>query len=298
MRLTWQRAAAFAALVFLGLFLLRFLTLGPHGNFPSEWAPDFDAPSRQAVSQNEKQLSRKNYASGKSLIGYGGGAAPVSPASPESQKYEKIGTLQQVTSDFAADRKRADELIRAHSGIVQQERAAGLDGRRFVELGIGVPPAKFDAFIEAARAIGKNVLVEIVKNDKTNEYLQLKAKRQTLEKARTALEELRVGGGSTEERVTVQNRLTEIEQQIQDLGVSLGEFDSENELCTVELTLREKAPIVKWSKSRRALVAFEHALSDYLMLGLGFFGLMLAAWLGTLVLRQALKMWASQRPGT
>jgi len=28
----------------------------------------------------------------------------------------------------------------------------------------------------------------------------------------------------------VQNRLTEIEQQIQDLAVSLGDFDSQNEL--------------------------------------------------------------------
>ena len=37
MQFTWRRAALIAALVYLALFLLHFLTWGPHGN----WDPMF-----------------------------------------------------------------------------------------------------------------------------------------------------------------------------------------------------------------------------------------------------------------
>ncbi len=161
---------------------------------------------------------------------------------------------------------------------------------RSLQLGIGVPPDRFDVFVEAARLVGKNTSIEVVKNDKTNEYLQLKAKRQTLEKARAALEELRTGGGSTEERVVVQNRLTEIEQQIQDLGVSLGEFDSQNELCTVKVALRENLAPKPWPIRYRAWNALQHAFTDYLMLGIGFAALMAGFWMAAAALGAVRRM--------
>ena len=288
MQLTWRRAELIAALVYLALFLLRFITTGPGSTMPLFGGE----PDILAEGPSTFELSRKSYATSKNqAVDAVGGTSP-GLGRPDNQKYEKVASLTQVTRDFDADRKRVDELIRLSAGVIQHERAVGLKGRRALQLGIGVPPDKFDAFIEATRGIGKSFSVEIVKSDKTNEYLQLRAKRQTLEKARAALEDLRAGGGSIEERVTVQNRLTEIEQQIQDLGVSLGEFDSPNELCTVKLSLRERPSPAPWSVARRASQAFQMALTDNLMLGLGFFALMAGLWLGTLALRQARRMWA------
>lgn len=285
MTFTWRRAALLAALVFLALFFVRYATSGPNENVDNL---GFDQ-SLNAQSESF-ELTRKNYASAKSQLT---AVAPLPPGSPQNEKYEKIGTLAQVTKDFDADRKRVSDLIAANSAVLQSERAVGLTGRRALQLGIGVPPEKFDALIEAARTIGKSVAVEIVKNDKTNEYLQLKARRQTLEKARAALEDMRGGGGSISDRVGVQNRITEIEQQIQDLGVSLGEFDTQNELCTVKLSLREAQTPKPWSVRHRAWTAFQRALNDYLMLGLGFFGLMFGLWLAALAGRKAQEMWTA-----
>ncbi len=286
MPMTWTRAAIIAALVFIALFAIRYLTSGPHGNAPlGSW--------QNAVQQAADvfEIGRKNYASSKKLSSGGPGAAGTfPPGNAESQKYEKIRSLTQVTEDYDADRQKIDEQIKSSQGLVQLERATGLKGQRSLQLGIGVPPDRFDAFIDVARSIGKGVAIEIVKNDKTNEYLQLRAKRATLEKARTALEELRASGGSTDERVNVQTRLTDIEQQIQDLGVSLGEFDSQNELCTVKLTLQERMKVKLWSVWRRAYRAFGSALMDYLMLGVGFFGLMLGAWIGVFVIREVRRL--------
>ena len=157
----------------------------------------------------------------------------------ESQKYEKIATLVETTRDYDADRKRVEDLISKHQGIVQVERAAGLAGRRMLDVGVGLPPDRFDAFIDAARAVGTTVQVEVIKNNKTDEYLQLRAKRATLEKARARLEALQASNGSVEEGIHVNNRLSEIEGHIQELGVSLGEFDTQNERCMVKLRLQE-----------------------------------------------------------
>jgi Domain of unknown function (DUF4349) len=168
---------------------------------------------------------------------------------------------------------------------VQFERATGLIGRRMLYLGVGVPPDRFDAFIDAIKAIGTSAQIEIIKNDKTNEYLQLHAKRATLEKAKAGLEALQASGGSIDERVHVQNRLTEIEEQLQELGVSLGEFDTQNELCTVKLTLRETAQAASRSWSRRIADALQWAAMYYALMGIGFFCLVIGAGVAAWIVR-------------
>jgi len=272
MRANWRLAAAIAVAIFLALFAFRLVF--------DEGEVRFDS----GVFDNSRsfELAKNNYATGPKFAG------PAGQPLGDSQKYEKIATLTEVTRDYAADRKRVDDVISAQQGIVQYERATGLAGRRLLYLGVGVPPDRFDAFIDAIKAIGENAQIEIVKNDKTNEYLQLRAKRATLEKAKAGLEALQVAGGSIDERVHVENRLTEIEQQLQDLGVSLGEFDAQNELCTVKLTLRETVvPSRSWS--RRVANALEWAATYYALLGLGFLclviGAALAAWVARLLQR-------------
>jgi hypothetical protein len=268
---SWRLAVLVAVLVFLALFAFR-IVLGPR-----EAAEVRDGVyADQASFEN----ARKNYATGGKL-------APGSAGQPigDSQKYEKVATLTELTSDYETDRRSVDALVASHQGIVQLERAAGLTGRRALFLGIGVPPDRFDAFIEAAKAIGRNAQLEIVKNDKTNEYLRLRARRTTLEKARAALDALQVSGASIDERIKVQNRLTELEEQIQELAVSLGEFDSQNELCTVRLTLREQPTRAERSWQWRITEALEWATIRYALLGGGFICLIVAGWLAALLAR-------------
>ena len=269
-----SRAVLAAGLLFLALFAGR-LVLGDER--ATHFGQDLGAAINQASDWYEG--SRKNYASFRKEKG-------VSEAGQigDAGRFEKIGSLTQETAAFEADRQRVLDLVSGAKAIIQVERAMGLEGRRLLHLGIGVPAAAFDDFVAKARTIGQSAGIEIVKNDKTNEYLQLKAKRATLEKARAALEELKSSGGSLDERVNVQGRLTEIENQLQDLGVSLGEFDPENELCTVRLSLRETRAAAVPSFSWRAMKAFEWAVWAYLALGAGFFGLTFGFWMALLVL--------------
>ena len=271
------RASLLAFAVLAALFILKLLA----GEEPIPPIGGEHYPSSISF-----EMARKNYASQKLS---GGVIAPG-----DAQKYEKVATIGQSTSNFDADRAKVDALIASSGGLTQYEQQQGLAGHRTLQLGIGVPPAKFDPFIEDARKIAKITYLAIVKTDKTNEYRQLRAKRETLEKALKALTDMAGAGGSVDERLKVQARLTEIEEKIQDLGVSLGDFNAENEFCTVKLTLAEFEPPLSPSAVARALGAFFWALEHFIFLALGLLMLAFAAWLIGMAVGAIAKAWSKQ----
>ena len=67
----------------------------------------------------------------------------------------------------------------------------------------------------------------------------MRAKQASLEKARDSLTGLKGRAGRIDELMNLEERLLDIEGQIQSVGVSLGEFSQENEFCTIKLTLQE-----------------------------------------------------------
>lgn len=73
-------------------------------------------------------------------------------------------------------------------------------------------------------------------------------------------------------------RILEIEQQLQGLGVSLGDFDYENEFCTAQFPLLEGKE-VKIGIMQRVKVALEWTVKIYLRIMTTLFFLILFAYL-------------------
>lgn len=272
MRLT--RLILCAALVFAALFALRLAYV-------------FNADMNSASPDGYVETARFDY----STKNYAGQKQPSTPNLAGAERYEKIASLGQRTHEFEADRRKILSAIEEFRGAVQYERAQGLRGRQRLDLGIGVPPQHFDDFIARNRTIGTLTLFSIVKNDKTNEYQQLRAKRLSLEKALGAIEELRKLQASVDERLKVEARFNEIESEIQALGIALGDFDSQNELYTVKLTLQEVGRVRAAPWQKRAFDAFSWAASVYAYLGVGLLALSGALALGGLALRGLVRGW-------
>ncbi|MCL6267334.1 DUF4349 domain-containing protein [Flagellimonas myxillae] len=179
---------------------------------------------------------RKNYATTKY-------PATNQTAIHVDQKYEKIADIDATTHQFDQDEKQLREQIESLKGLIQFENKTGNDGYRHLHLVIGVPPKNFDQLYHNLIAIGNITSKEITKKDKTNEYNELKAKRASLTETKRSLEDLKLKSGEINEYILLENRILEIEQQLQELGVSLGSFDSENEFCTVKFELSERQPL-------------------------------------------------------
>lgn len=158
------------------------------------------------------------------------------------QKYEKIAELASRTETFDESQKAIREAIVRHQSIVQYESRTGLEGHRHLNLTIGVPPERFDAAVTDLRAVGETTGFAVTKVDKTNEYRTLMARRDALTRTRDNLAKLKERDGGIEEFVKLEEKITELESQLQSLGVQLGQFDTEHEFCTVQMALREIVP--------------------------------------------------------
>lgn len=178
---------------------------------------------------------KKNYAS--DVYQYKSGKADVVDL---NQKYEKTASIRTASTQFSEDEKKVRDTIAAHNAIIQFENGKGNTGSRVLYLLIGVQPALFDAFYLELKSIGTVQSIDVTKTDKTNEFLALKAQKLSLETTRASLIELKKQSGKIEEFINLQNRILAIEQQLQRLGVQLGEFDEVNAFCTVKLALAEQ----------------------------------------------------------
>jgi len=209
--------------------------------------------------------ARKNYASKKYQLNSG-----VSPISVD-QKYEKVADINTLSTQFDKEEKQIRKEVKDYKGLIQFENKSGNKGHRRLNLVIGIPPENFDSIYNSLIKIGKIQSKQITKTDKTNEYKELNARKASLEKIRSSLIELKAKGGRIDEYMQLENRILDIEQQLQELGVSLGNFDDENEFCTVKVALSE-GQLIEIGIMQRVKVALEWTFKYYalLLVGLSF----------------------------
>lgn len=268
-RLLLAAAAAFAL-----LFAARFAYELSRGQdrFPAEPGIAFDAIQQ---SEAPASYSRKNYASAKIVI------AQPSAAQTVDQKYERVSTIESRSKDWDADAAALEIAIAAVEAVVQKENASGLPGSRVLALTLGVIPSAFDEAVSLLKGVGELQSINTIKTDRTADFLALEARRLSLEKTRDGLAALRNSGAALADRIALETRVLEIEGQIQDLAVSLGDYSENNSFCTVRLTLREGRPA---SPLRRIAAAAMDALAwtagVYLGLVVASLGVLAASWLG------------------
>jgi hypothetical protein len=226
---------------------------------------------------------RKNYASEKLAM-----KAPLpdgpQPGAAASQKYEKTATVRSKTTQFEKDVTAFQGLTKAFTGVIQYEQNTGNKGNRQVHWLIGINPDKFDSFYVKVQGIAQVKSNTITKIDKTNEYRQLNARKASLEKNLASLNELKSKGGVINDYITLHEKILELETQLQELGVELGNFDTENEFCTVRLSLYEGAPERKVSIMQRLKVALEWTIKYYAVLIVSLLALLGAGFLLLLVI--------------
>lgn len=259
-----------ATLVFLVLFVFRFIYgyVANDGRQTGDYSNDFF----ESISN-----LRKNYASEKMQYkGDRGQQQPDMAISP-SQKYEKTASVKTKSSHFEQDSKQITAQTEAFKAIVQYEQALGLKGGRELHLMIGVNPEAFDSFYLAIQKIGVIRATEITKVDKTNEFRQLNAQKASLLKTLESLNELKSKPGPITDLVALHDKILETEGKLQDLGVELGNFDTENEFCTVKLSLYEGATEKKISLIHRVRVTLEWTIHFFTYLVFAALGVLCAA---------------------
>lgn len=250
----------------IGLFLMLFVFRLIYGYLETNSNNSLDN-SGDFFSSIENL--RKNYASEKMSKSDALHSQNLSNNFASNQKYEKTASIKSKTSSFDEDKTKLEKTTKDFKAVVQYEKNEGKKGNREIHLLIGVNPILFDSFYIDIQKIGALKATEITKIDKTNEYRQLNAKKISLEKTLTSLNELKSRGGAISDYVALHDKILEIEKQMQELGVELGNFDSENEFCSIRFSLYEGASEKQISLLHRLKVSFEWTIQYYLMMIFG-----------------------------
>ncbi len=262
-----KRLIFWLILIFVILFIFRLL----YG-----YTKPFDDTFHQIHFFENISNLKRNYATKKYEV-LSSNRESKTVATRVEQKYEKVAEIKTKSSNFEAEEKSSRKKIDKLNGLIQFEQKSGNKGYRELNLVIGVLPENFNPLYNELVKIGKVEAKQITKKDKTNEYKELNARKQSLEKTRTSLINLKSKNGKIDEYMGLENRILEIEQQLQELGVNLGDFDNENEFCTVRFSLFEGKEI-KIGIMQRIKVALEWTVKIYLMLMLTLFFLTLFAY--------------------
>lgn len=155
------------------------------------------------------------------------------------QKYEKTANLSAVTSDFQQDNQQLRTSIENCEAVIQMENLRGLPGDRLLSVTVGVMPQRFDELVGYMQELGTLKSFTVNKVDKTSEFNYLLAEVETLKMTRDAYASIKEKGGNIQDLLLLEEKILEVEKSMQELGVNLGAYASENSFCTVNLTLQE-----------------------------------------------------------
>lgn len=252
----WKTSKWFA-LLFVLLFIFRLIYgyVASDNNSGGDYSDNFFGSISNV---------RKNYASEKMIMKEGNIQASQNMAS--NQKFEKTASIKTKTAEFEQDEKQLKAKSKSYNAVIQYEQNLGQKGNRQIHLLIGVNPELFDSFYVDIQKIGVIKATEITKVDKTNEYRQLNAKKASIEKTLQSLNDLKAKGGQIADYVALNDRILEVEEKAQELGVELGNFDAENQLCTVKLSMYEGATEKNISFLYRIKVALEWTIKYFAVL--------------------------------
>lgn len=160
------------------------------------------------------------------------------------QKYEMTANITSASEQFTEDNKSLRQIIEQNNAVIQTENLDGLPGKRSLVMAIGVMPDNFDVFVELIQKIGQVKSFNVNKVDKTNEYRELMAQKETLQKSIDSYTEMKKRGGDIKDLLLLEDKILETQQQIQNIGVNLGVFSSENSFCTINFSMKEISPML------------------------------------------------------
>ena len=204
------------------------------------------------------------------------------PANP--RKLIRTVDLVLEVKDSAAVAKKVEALVNGLGGFVAASDTQRVGDFLSYTLTVRVPVERYEQALNAMRAMAVQVNREHQQvEDVTDQYIDLDARRRTLEATETELRgllaESRQRGRKVGEIMEVYQRLVEIRSQIEQIQGQINSFDKRAALSTINLELvptEAAVPVAdsSWQPSDtvrssfRSLVGFLQWLADFLIYAL------------------------------
>lgn len=233
----WKKTAAAG--------FLAFLALGLVGTIRAFTLP-YPQLLKSSLPVSLPRLQRNLSANNLKQVGLGEMSLPLLLEQGNAERirvYERSGQLTLATRVFDDDEARIRSAVTVHQALVLDEQSSGLVRERRLVFALGIQPDRFDELMNQLRGIGHLESVSLQQRDRTGEFQRLRAQRQSLQKRNAAVLKLRETKNlSIDDTLRLEQRLHDIDKELQTVGVQIGDLLSKESLYHVYVTLAEYDP--------------------------------------------------------
>ena len=198
-------------------------------------------PEPKSSSQTQTTASTTESSAGRAAV-----AAPLaSTAFASGAKIIRNGSLTLIVKNPSSGLQGVQQIVASVPGafIANAEVKRAGDPQPTL-LTLRVPAEAFDQVFAALRALAQEVLAEhITASDVTEEYSDVDARIRNLQVAETQLLSLLERSGNVEDLLKVQNRLTEVREEIEKLQGQLNVLENRIALATIHVLLHAPSDI-------------------------------------------------------
>lgn len=173
--------------------------------------------------------------------------APAQNSAADPRKVVKSADLTLQTTQYDEAAAKFESLVGSFGGYIESSSvqgtgAGGKDGRVAVYT-VRVPAERLDEFLTGAGALGTVVSRGLRGDDVTQSYFDSETRLKTLRTEQERILELMQKADKIEDVITIEQRLTEVENEIEQLTGELKRLDSLVSLSTVSVTIDEVSVI-------------------------------------------------------
>jgi len=237
--MNWKvRLPAAAFLLFVGLWIAGTVR-GLDVPFPEPTSWEF------VSSASAERSSQRQGANNIQQLGITNTPLPkvFDEAAEKIEIFEKRAALGSRSSDFDRDQALVRDELAGHRAVVFHERAEGTAPNRKLYVEVNVPPERFDSLVADLQAIGQLQSNTVQQRDRTGEFRKLTSQRQTQKTYLDAIVKLRdVGKLSLDDSLRLEQKVVEVEKELQALGARMGDLAGNESFYHVDLTLVEYQP--------------------------------------------------------
>lgn len=172
----------------------------------------------------------------------------------ESIEYEK------TRSELLAAAAAAGGYVESSSQYGSAE-----EGNRWVDLTLRIPSQNYNSFLTAAENAGSLLQKDESTQDITREYVDVEARLSSLKNQEQRLQELAAQAESLEDLLAIEQRLADVQYEIESYTAQQRLFDDQVDYSTVTINLSEVRVYtpVKRGFGSRIVSAFQSSWSDF-----------------------------------
>lgn len=145
------------------------------------------------------------------------------------------------SKDYEASLTQLKQQVQAFNGYLEETSQYGSreNGNRYYNVTIRIPSDKYRDFLDATGSMGSVIRMSESMQDVTTNYIDVQARISSLEAQRDRLAELRKQAASLEDLMAIENRMSDVQYQLDNYMGQMKYLERQVSYSTVYLNLRE-----------------------------------------------------------